>query len=457
MAFFEREMQEERIGLTAEKRVRVSQCMIVKNEEANIERALSWGKGFVWEQIVVDTGSTDRTTALAEKYGAAVYHFDWIDDFAAAKNFAIEKAKGEWIAFLDADEFLTSDHVSKLSAILQGGACLRYDGITTGWLQLDDNGNVFSGGTQVRFFRNLPTLRYRRRIHEQLGFTDGREMRLGDISREVAVLHDGYHGIAYENKKKSGRNYQLILKELSDNPLDYEMTGYMGDEYQSNGETEEAARWYWKSIQLMPEAVPESDQRSAVTFTRMLKIITEQFPQRVDDIQEIFDKGTKLVPWEADLNYIMARYCMVVGDYKKARSYMIQALDKMDRFGCTGRAMMLSVNQDDAWGILAACSYHLCQYQEAVEYAVTVLKNWRYSMQTLCILITVLIKDEKNQEAAAAAIEEFLEGLYDFSALKDKLFVWKAAQKAGAVSLVTRIYNRFLPEELACLNIKRER
>ena len=52
--------------------MRLSQCMIVKNEERNIERALRWGKGVVWEQIVVDTGSTDRTVELAEKMGAKV-------------------------------------------------------------------------------------------------------------------------------------------------------------------------------------------------------------------------------------------------------------------------------------------------------------------------------------------------------------------------------------------------
>ena len=71
--------------------MRISQCMIVKNEEANIEKALSWGRGILWEQIVVDTGSTDRTVELAEAMGAKIYHFDWIDDFAAAKNYAIKK------------------------------------------------------------------------------------------------------------------------------------------------------------------------------------------------------------------------------------------------------------------------------------------------------------------------------------------------------------------------------
>ena len=75
----------------------ISQCMIVKNEESNIERALSWGKGSVSEQIVVDTGSTDRTVEIARNMGTKVYEFPWIDDFAAAKNYAISKANYEWI------------------------------------------------------------------------------------------------------------------------------------------------------------------------------------------------------------------------------------------------------------------------------------------------------------------------------------------------------------------------
>ena len=64
--------------------LRISQCMIVKNEEKNIERALSWGKELMWEQIVVDTGSTDQTVEIAQQMGAKIYHFGWIDDFSAA-------------------------------------------------------------------------------------------------------------------------------------------------------------------------------------------------------------------------------------------------------------------------------------------------------------------------------------------------------------------------------------
>lgn len=79
--------------------------MIVKNEEKNIRKALTWGKSIVCEQIVVDTGSTDKTVEIAKEMGAKVFHFEWIDDFSAAKNFAIDQASGNWIAFLDADEY----------------------------------------------------------------------------------------------------------------------------------------------------------------------------------------------------------------------------------------------------------------------------------------------------------------------------------------------------------------
>ena len=95
--------------LRTRKKVKISQCMIVKDEEQNIVRALSWGKGIVSEQIVVDTGSTDRTVEIARQMGARVYQIPWTNDFSAAKNYAIGKASGDWIAFLDADEYFTEE------------------------------------------------------------------------------------------------------------------------------------------------------------------------------------------------------------------------------------------------------------------------------------------------------------------------------------------------------------
>ena len=147
------------------KNIRLSQCMIVKNEEKNIEQALAWGKGVVCEQIVVDTGSTDRTVELAEAMGARVYHFPWIDDFSAAKNFAISKAEGDWIAFLDADEYITEEDAKKLPPLLNKLDRTHYAVLLTAWIHIDGSGCVFSGGVQTRIFKNMEGLRYKNRIH----------------------------------------------------------------------------------------------------------------------------------------------------------------------------------------------------------------------------------------------------------------------------------------------------
>ena len=176
----------------ADRQIRISQCMIVKNEEKNIERALSWGKQIMWEQIVVDTGSTDRTAEIAEAMGASVFLFPWIDDFSAAKNFAISKAKGNWIALLDADEYIRPEDARKLPGILRQLSQRGLEGLSTGWQQLDDEGNIFSSGTQIRIFRNDPEIRYRRRIHEQLESVRGRELRIGDVVQELSIFHEGY-------------------------------------------------------------------------------------------------------------------------------------------------------------------------------------------------------------------------------------------------------------------------
>ena len=117
--------------------IRISQCMIVKNEEKNIERALSWGRDVVWEQIVVDTGSTDHTVEIAKRMGARLFHFDWIDDFAAAKNYAIEKAGGDWIAFLDADEYLSEEDAKKLPLLLNELSRREYNALIARWIQTD--------------------------------------------------------------------------------------------------------------------------------------------------------------------------------------------------------------------------------------------------------------------------------------------------------------------------------
>lgn len=97
--------------------VSISLCMIVKNEEQVLARCLDSVRGLMDEIIIVDTGSTDRTKAIAAKYTDKIYDFEWISDFAAARNFAFSKANCDYIYSADADEVLDEDNYAKFKAL----------------------------------------------------------------------------------------------------------------------------------------------------------------------------------------------------------------------------------------------------------------------------------------------------------------------------------------------------
>ena len=102
---------------TEQNNYRISLCMIAKNEEEMLRECLERVKPIVDEMIVVDTGSTDETKDIAESVGAMVYDFPWQDDFSKARNFAINKARSEWILVLDADEYLSTKDLSTIKSL----------------------------------------------------------------------------------------------------------------------------------------------------------------------------------------------------------------------------------------------------------------------------------------------------------------------------------------------------
>ena len=96
----------------------LSLCLIVRDEAERIGRCLDAALPIADEIVVVDTGSTDGTAAIAEAKGARVVPFVWIDDFAAARNAALDAARGDWILMLDADEVLERPRPARLRTLL---------------------------------------------------------------------------------------------------------------------------------------------------------------------------------------------------------------------------------------------------------------------------------------------------------------------------------------------------
>lgn len=195
--------------------IRISAVTIAKNEEQNIGRWLQSVRHYADEIIVVDTGSTDNTVAIAEAAGAKVAYFQWINDFAAAKNFALEQATGQWIAFFDADEYYSDEDAKKVRSLLERiNPRIHTVGIMQRLLNIDkDNHNrLISTAYQLRIFRRLPDIKYNGKIHEGLvGIKEKRrDVFLDD---DLRIFHTGYSSSI--SKAKVTRNLNALLEEIS--------------------------------------------------------------------------------------------------------------------------------------------------------------------------------------------------------------------------------------------------
>ena len=189
--------------------LKISACCMVKNEEKNLPRSLDSLKSQVDEIIIVDTGSTDRTIEIAKSYGAEIIQTPWIDDFSAPRNMAIDAATGDWIIFLDADEYFSTPKKVRPAIEKFSGK----DAILVPRINIDGaNNNVeISRDWCARIFRNAPHLRYRGLIHENI--TDIKHTRLdytfGDDA--LQIYHTGYGSQVIESKLR--RNLALIELE----------------------------------------------------------------------------------------------------------------------------------------------------------------------------------------------------------------------------------------------------
>jgi glycosyltransferase involved in cell wall biosynthesis len=116
--------------------------MIVKNEEDNLGRCLSSVDGVFDEINIVDTGSTDKTVEIAKQFTDRVFHFDWVNDFSAARNFSFSKATMEYVMWLDADDVISDENRKKIIK-LKSGLDKKIDCVYMKYnADYDENGNV---------------------------------------------------------------------------------------------------------------------------------------------------------------------------------------------------------------------------------------------------------------------------------------------------------------------------
>lgn len=223
-----------------------SLMMITKNEEENIAACLASVAGIFDDVVVMDTGSQDRTVEIAEALGARVFHFPWVDSFAAARNECLKHVTGEWLFWMDADDRLDDENREKLRKLV---AELPDENVAFVFKVLCVPREPGGQGTvvdHVRLFRNLPGLAWEHRIHEQILPS---LKRRGATPRwaDVVVHHIGYQDPQLQPQKLA-RNLRLLHLEYQEQPHHPYTLFNMGLAYRDLGKAAEALDYFRRSL-----------------------------------------------------------------------------------------------------------------------------------------------------------------------------------------------------------------
>jgi len=227
---------------------RLSVCMIVKNEERFLGQCLASVKDIADELIVIDTGSTDRTVEIARQHGAHVGHFEWCNDFAAARNASIAPATGDWILYLDADEELNSDFVSGLTKLLNNREVNLYR-----LALVNHHQGECSKSYVPRLYRNMPGIAFTGCVHEGV-FTHIEKVsscwQMCSVFGELVITHYGYEQKVMQERDKLKRNHDLLVKAIKETPNEFYFHMQLGLELGRMGKKEESFQEYDLALNL---------------------------------------------------------------------------------------------------------------------------------------------------------------------------------------------------------------
>ncbi|XER14092.1 hypothetical protein SATMO3_43740 [Sporomusa aerivorans] len=322
--------------------------MICKNEEEQLQACLRSVKHLTHEIIIVDTGSEDKTVSLARAEGAVVYEYPWNDNFAEARNFGLDQAKGQWILVLDADEVLLNAERDYISSILQepgkeGYFLTIHSYVGQGEEMIEDQ--------VVRLFKNNPVYRFRGAIHEQIAgsiqeYNQGAGL---GIAADVTISHCGYLNTVKAAKNKHVRNVTVIKKALKDNPDDPLLLYSLGIEHLQVGELaasveqlEYALRFLYgsegyfsnvltmlgtgylrlnekaKLAALLQEALRMLPENADLHLLKgMLAFANAEYELVIEELQSITGTQSDILP-EYSICKLLGDACRITGRYREA-------------------------------------------------------------------------------------------------------------------------------------------
>ncbi len=414
--------------------MRISACMIAKNEEKVIARCIESYRAAVDEIIIVDTGSIDQTVSIAKSFGAKVFHFTWNDDFAAAKNYAISKAKGDWIIFLDADEYFVNGTGDKLRAYLKS-LDKAFNCVACKMINIDEHSRkIINEVMHVRLFKNDKQLRYVNPIHEAL-YNNRKGGKLNAClatKQELLIYHTGYS--ATNNQAKAQRNLTLLLRQLTDNVVvKPEYYYYIADSYYTLDEWDKVMEYIRLFMDSGTKLVGHNVRAHNILIDAMIQLesYSNEVMQEVNIAIDKFPQHPLFYFYKGKLLYDDKRY-------DAAFAALQQALQLHETYQDI-EVNSLVVNLGTVYHLMAAISEFRNDCGAALEYYLETLRVDKYNADVFNRLAK-LIRLQPLQ-----AIVSFLNTIYDIENEADLDF------------LATCLINHAVPQVLAYYTNLREK
>jgi tetratricopeptide (TPR) repeat protein len=338
--------------------IRISACLITKDESKNLAKCLDSLKGIVDEIVVVDTGSTDNTIEIAKKYGAVIGSFPWTKDFAAARNHSLSLASGEWALWIDADEQLDPQCATEFpKGIVRphiGGYSIEIVNY------LDDSGTTTEFvHSPTRLFRRISGVEFSQPIHEQIT-PSLMSFRLPWTPLPGAKIHhDGYRQAALVEKNKVARTLDILEGVVAKNPNDpfhlfnLANTHFVAADY---AKTVEVAQ---KCIKFMPNAGAEYGHAAFQVLVTSLDILGRQ-----QEALRACDQCDQTAYGGVVNEYLRASVLLNLGRYPEAMRSCEKCMTLSWPDGCIGDKGIADFRRH---GLLAQLKGCLGKWQESLD------------------------------------------------------------------------------------------
>lgn len=302
----------------------ISVCIITKNECEKLKKCLSRLAPCGFELVVADTGSRDGTLEMVKEYTESLYEFAWIDDFAAAKNYAIQKAANDMVLVVDSDEYLCSGSVEAFRILAaqntdKVGRLKRIEKYTNNAGEYTES---ISGTSRVFDRRKF---HFEGRIHEQVvpGSVFGEEGPVLDhydtYETGLVFEHDGYEGSKEERQKKAERNIALLLQALKEAPEDTYLLYQTAKGYYMANRPEKAVEYFERAISGRVDPRLEWVIDMVETYGYAL-LDTKQY-QRAIQLEGVYEEFCG----SADFVFLMGLIYMNNGEFDQGVSQFLKA------------------------------------------------------------------------------------------------------------------------------------